>query len=206
MLVANETEGNMADVFHSVAEISDDAVGLDFRAPRYWRALIALASREQRAADWLRESRIRAYWPNYSVSESVGRQANGWRARGRRLRAISPGFVFVAVPPDSELELHRIVEDTPGIIGYMRDGTGLAATITEHDIRRIREIEGDHNRPPPAKHVHSFRIGQKVRFKIDRGLTGKIVEFCADGRIGIEAEKLLGGATVKAWPHQIEAM
>lgn len=198
--------GNLTQAFRAYDPTLDDVVGLHFRTPRCWRALFAVSGREQKAADWLREWHIHAYWPNYCVMEVVGRNGNGRIVRGWRCKALIPGFIFIAVRVGSAFNLGDLVGDTPGVVGYMRNGLGEPATITEHDITRIREIEGDHNRPTPAKHVHNFRTGQKVRFKVDPVLRGKILAYCADGRISIEVEKLLGGATVKAWPHQLEAM
>lgn len=202
MLMANE----LAKAFEAHDLVSDDVVGLDFRVPRCWRALVAISSREQRAADWLREARIRAYWPNYSTSEPMTQLPSRRHFRQGRLRALIAGFIFVAVKFGSEIDLGAIVDNTPGIIGYMRDGSGMAATITERDIGKIREIEGDQNRPPPAKHVHTFKVGQKVRFKKVPEWQGKIMEFCSDGRISVGVPLLGQVAPVKGLPHQMEVV
>ena len=68
--------------------------------------------KEQRAADWLREGNIRVYWPNYCVSEAVGQAANGRHFRRGRLRALIPGYLFVAVRRIGEVDLNAIVENT----------------------------------------------------------------------------------------------
>ncbi len=183
-----------------------DINGLDFRTPRAWLALIAIASREQKATDRLREFHIRAYWTNYVVSEADTRLPSGRLHYSRRLRALIPGFIFVAVRADGEIDLSTIVEETPGIVGYMRDGAGYPAKLTELDIGRIREIEADQNRAPPARHVHNFKIGQRVRFKLYPVWMGKILEFCSDGRISVGVPMLGQIAPAKGLPHQIEVM
>lgn len=185
---------------------SRDTIGLDFRAPREWLALIAMASREQKAADRLREMHIRAYWPNYVVSEADCRLPSGRLRRSGRLRAIIPGFIFIAIRAGSNFDLSVVIEETPGLIGYMRDGAGYAACLTELDIKRIREIEADQNTPSPTKHVHTFKVGQRVRFKLYPSWIGKILQFYSDGRISVGVS-LLGRITpVKGLPHQIEVM
>jgi transcription antitermination factor NusG len=194
--------GNLADAFKELA--TDDYVGLDFRTPRCWRALIAISSREQKAADWLREAHIRAYWPNYAESEVATMLPNGRPYRRGRLKALIPGFIFVAVRDKAEIDLGGIVEQTPGIIGYMRDGGGYAATVTERDIECIRGIESDKNKPSPKKHVHNFKMSQRVRFRAAESWIGKIEEFCPDGRIGVGVPLLGRIAVIKALPHQIE--
>ena len=187
-------------------EHSGDIVGLDFRAPRAWLALIAVTRREQKAADRLREFHIRAYWPNYVVSEGDCRLPSGRMRRSARLRAIIPGFIFVAVRAHGEIDLSVVIEETPGLIGYMRDGAGFPAKLTELDITRIREIETDQNKPLAAKHVHNFKVGQRVRFKLYPAWAGTIEGFCSDGRISVGVPMLGQIAPAKGLPHQIEMM
>ena len=196
--------GNLGEVQATLGGVGE-IIGLDYQTPRSWRALFAQSGKEQKSADWLREMQVRAYWPNYSDRDSQGGR-NGRLHRRWRLRALIPGYLFIAVKANIEVDLTGLVDHVPGLFGFMRDGTGIAASVRESDIQRIRQIEADHNTPKPQAHVHKFEIDQKVRFKIDTGIWGKIIELCSDGRISIEAKKLLGGATVKAWPYQIEPM
>lgn len=181
-------------------------VGLDFRTPRYWRAFLAIAGREQKAAEWLKDARVAVYWPNYAVSQAVGALPNGRHTRALRLRALIPGFLFVPVAQSVEINLHAVVEQVPALYGYMRDGVGNAAAVSESDIHCIRRIEAEENTPAPAKHVHNFKIGQKVRFKQATTWVGKILEFCNDGRISVGVPMLGQIAPVKGLPHQIEAV
>lgn len=196
--------GNLAQVREAIE--GDGIVGLDFRTPRSWIALIAVAGREQKAADRLRENHVRAYWPNYCVSEAVGRQANGRSFCAPRLRALIPGYIFIAVRRDGEINLSAVVEETPGIRGYMRNGMGEPAALTERDITKIRELEADQNKAPVKSHVHNFKTGQKVRFKLIPEWRGPIAAFCDDGRISVAVAMLGRIVPTKALPHQIEAM
>jgi transcription antitermination factor NusG len=203
MLMVTETTGNL----RHLVEASNEVVGLDFRTPRLWLAFIARASCEQKAADRLRECRIRAYWPNYCVTEAIGRhQGNGHRLRGARLRSIIPGFIFVAVGigAEPEFDLHAIVDETPGLLGYMRNGSGEVAQLREADIQQIRKIEGDHNLPPARDHVHNFKMGDKVRFKHAPAWVGKVIEFCSDGRLSVGVLLFGRVVPVKGMPHQVE--
>ena len=131
---------------------------------------------------------------------------NGRLHRRWRLRALIPGYLFIAVKANIEVDLTGPVDHVPGLFGFMRDGNWNCGIVRESDIQRIRQIEAGPQYTQAAGHVHKFEIDQKVRFKIDTGIWGKIIELCSDGRISIEAKKLLGGATVKAWPYQIEPM
>jgi transcription antitermination factor NusG len=184
--------------------------GLNFREPRVWRALTARPSKEQKAADWLKLRSLHAYWPNYSKEIRAAGLANGTHRRRTVFCSIIPGYLFMATRDEAnEPSLQALVEQVPGLIGFVRDGSGNAASLTNDDIEIIRRIESNENLPPAKSHVHRFKTGDDVRFADDllgRWPNGKIAELAADGRIVIEVALLGRMVPVRALPFQIEAM
>jgi transcription antitermination factor NusG len=181
-----------------------DGEPLDFRAPREWCAFQARTMKEQSAADWLKLARMFAYWPCYAKDENRGRGQ-----RRKRYHALIPGYIFIAMRQGATIDPHQIVAQVPGIIGYMRDGTGLPMVLGNDDIDRIRQIESDENLPPSPKTAHKFKNGQKVRFRGDLFSgwhPGKVERLADDGRIGIGVPLLGRIVTMLVYPHQIEAM
>lgn len=190
--------------------IGFDGVPMDFRAPRVWVALQARTSKEQDAADWLKASRLFAYWPCYAKdSNAGGTKANGFARRRVRYNALIPGYIFVAAVQGCDPDPSLVINQTPGIIGYMRDPSGFPMTLGEDDIQKIRRIESDENKPPDPKTAHKFKTGQKVRFS-DRLLggwsPGHVERLADDGRISIGVPLLGRIVTMLVFPHQIEAM
>lgn len=186
-----------------------DGVAMDFSAPRVWVALQARASKEQDAADWLKASRLFAYWPCYARDINAGGRTNGYARRRVRYRALIPGYIFVAAVKGCNPDPSLVVNQTPGIIGYMRDPSGFPLTLGEEDIQRIRRIESDENTPPNPKTAHKFKSGQKVRFS-DRLLgnwpPGVVERLADDGRISIGVPLLGRIVSMLVFPHQIETM
>ena len=107
-----------------------------------------------------------------------------------------------------ELAAQNTIVTVERLVDNAEEARLLAMQLEEPSAANqcIRAIEADENKPPPAKHVHNFRIGQKVRFKAAAGWMGKIIEFCSDGRISVGVPMLGRVAPVKGLPHQIEAM
>lgn len=147
----------------AMREVVTFGSGLKFTEPRIWRALIARSAKEQHAADWLKRDRLYVYWPNYE------RQINAGRRRCRTLLSpVMPGYLFLATRDEAnEPSLQALIDVTPGLMGYVRDGSGNAASLTNFDIEIIRRIEAGLNLPSPKKHVHRFKSGDHVRFVDD---------------------------------------
>lgn len=188
---------------------NDNDGAFDFQRPHCWRALVVRSSKEQDAADWLRKSRVPAYWPNYVRQIKAAGQANGFQRRRSHLCPVIPGYLFM---PEAEVSNGRdpwpIVDQTPGIIGFLRNTHGYAAALDDSDIEIIRRIEGGLNIPPPDV-SHSFKMADKVRFTDDiyrSWPSGKIKKLEKDGRIGVEVPLLGRIVLVAVFPHQIEAM
>ena len=182
---------------------------IQYSEPRVWIALLAVPSKERASADWLRRSRVPAYWPNFVKQVAIGSGRSGGRGSRRAVPcAIIPGYIFMPVRPH-EMDPWHVVHQTPGLHGYIRDAHGRPATMTNNDVETIRKIEGGLNLPPPEKPVHSFNIGRKVRFADDlmgRWPAGKVSRLADDGRIGVDISLLGRTVMVTVYPHQIEAM
>lgn len=180
-----------------------------FVASMKWLALKTRSNKEQAAADWLRKDRFRVYWPNYIAVEGSGKLPNGRQGRAPVLRAIIPGYLFFGVRDEQEFDVTAICENTPGIMGYMRDPRGGYATLGHPDIAKIRIIEAGQNLPPSKESVHRFHIGQRVRFTddlIDRWPPGKIIALAKNGRITTGVRLLGQIVPITGLPHQIEAI
>lgn len=169
-----------------------------------WRWLRVRWGKEQTAWDFLRAAYVPSYWPNYAVNVTVSvRARNRWRQE--RLRPLLPGYIFVAPHGDGWQEA---VERTPGITGIIRAPDGKPARISQADIDLIRRIEARENTPVPGG-IHSFKLGQKVRFTEDVHKSwppGVISRLYKDGRIGIDTPVLGRIVEFCVYPHQIEAM
>lgn len=171
-----------------------------------WYMVLVRPSREQDAADSFRRNHIRAYWPNYEHMQTYRPRKNGGKPEQRMvLTAIVPGYVFSPGSPMEDFE--TLIERISGVINIVRTFSGKPLMLTQDHIHAIRQIEADQNTPQPAKTVHTYKTGQKVRFIDDlmsRIGAGRISKLAKDGRIGVEVD--LMGRKVPFWvfPHQIE--
>lgn len=191
----------------AIAPTNGHNLSIGYRDQRVWHALYVRGLREQDAADWLKHQGIPVYWPNYTTHIGKAQIRHGRRTRSPRFSSVIPGMLFSASVPGADPR--EVVQDTPGVFGYMRDGAGYPAKIDERDIETIRRIEAGLNLPPPTRAMHSFKISDKVRFIDDllgRWPAGKIIKLAKDGGISVEVPLL--GRAVPIWvvPHQIEAM
>jgi transcription antitermination factor NusG len=187
-----------------------DGSAIDFLAPRAWVAFVARSGKEQDSADWFKNARLFAYWPCYGdqVRHWRGR-ANGIGSRSLRMKALIPGYLFVAVRDGVVVDPFVVVRQVPGITGYMRGPEGYPAMLGEADIQTIRRIEAGQNLPFDPKGAHKFKTGDKVRFCDDlmrRWPYGKVARLAADGRISVDVALLGRVVPVTVYPHQIEAM
>lgn len=203
MLAPNEK--TMNDVW----AMADGPVLVDFHAPRKWRALLVFGQREQKAADFLKNADQWVYWPNYCRQIACGTgHAGGRGARRPQFCSIIPGYLFLAVHIDAG-DPWSIVHVTPGIHGFVRDGTGHAAALSNDDIEIIRNIEGGLNLPFDPKSAHRFKTGDRVHFVDDiysRWPPGAVKRLAEDGRIVVNVSLLGRVVPITVYPHQIEAM
>jgi transcription antitermination factor NusG len=190
--------------------LAPDGSALPFTAAREWFALIVRPMKELDAADWFKERRLAAYWPNSMVSQPTSRGVHGARlVRRSRPKAIIPGYIFLGAHAGSP-EPFAIVHDAPGVYGWLRTTGGGPLRVSEADILEFRRIEADANLPPPSGLFHSFRSGEKVRIANDvygRWGTGTVRALDHDGRISVDVPGLLGRVTtVHFHPHQLEPL
>lgn len=181
-----------------------DGVPLDFSAPRVWAALIVRPMLEQKAADRLKEYRLFAYWPCFQKQMNAG-------GGNRRMifSPLLPGYIFIAAHAGTKCDPWNVIRQTPGIVGFLRDGFGGPAFLDNDDINVIRVIESGQNIPPPEKQTHRFKVGDKVRFIDDllgRWPAGKVKALAANNRISVEVPLLGCFVPIEAAAHQIEAM
>jgi len=171
---------------------------------RKWYALLTFANRERSAAEWIkRGSHAWIYWPNMVIQVPDGR--GGRRAQ---LQSIIPGYLFMAADLDDG-DPWDVVHETPGIHGFVRNGTGHAAHLTDQDIEIIRNIEGKENLPLDPRTAHRFKIADKVQFCDDlfgRWPVGKVHRLDDDGRIVVTISLLGRVVPIHVNPNQIEMM
>lgn len=169
-----------------------------------WLLMVARPGKERCAADFLRETGLSAYWPNYAKRVSAG--------QGRRrtqLFSVIPGYLLLAAYPGYGLDPFDLVNQTPGLVGWVRDGAGRPARLRALDIKEIRRIEADQCIPPPKETQRAFKIGDKVRFAdslLARWPGGRVGALADDGRISVDVPMLGCVVPVWAFAHQIEAM
>jgi transcription antitermination factor NusG len=202
-MTMTETTGNMAQV-RAALEPTVEEIRQPHPFTRWYMAL-ARPNHEQEAADSFRRNNVRAYWPNYERMQTVRRRGDNRPELRLILTAIVPGYVF---SPGSPLEdFENLIERISGIINVVRTFSGSPLMLDEPDIAIIRRIEAGLNTPEPARSVHTFKTGEKVRFIDDlvgRWPKGKIVKLARDGRISTETELMGRKVVVIAFPHQIE--
>lgn len=190
--------------------LAPDGSALPFTALRDWFALIVRPQKEMDVADWLKERRLAAYWPNYSVNEPTSRGCAARRLiRRPRPKAVISGYVFLGAHAGGP-EPFAIVHDAPGVFGWLRTFKGEPLRVPERDIAIIRAIEAGLNLLPPIGVMHSFVIGERVRIVDDLfGVwqTGRVKGLEADGRISVDVPGLLGRVTTVLFhPHQLEPL
>lgn len=175
-----------------------------FHGPRKWYALLTFSNRERSAAEWIKaRSRAWIYWPNM-----IAQRAGGRGVRRSQLVSIIPGYLFMAVGLDDG-DPWDVVHETPGIHGFVRDGAGHAAHLTEQDIDIIRRIEGNENMPQDPRTAHRFKVTDKVQFCDDlfgRWPPGLVVRLDDDGRIVVDVSLLGRVVHIHVLPSQIESM
>jgi hypothetical protein len=79
--------------------------------------------------------------------------------------------------------------------------------LMEEDIDVIRSIERGMNTPVPGKALHSFKTGDKVRFKddeVNRWPSGRIAGSIGDGRVIVEIDMMGRIVPTHVFPYQIE--
>lgn len=202
------TEGNMAKVRDAfIGETAELPLREQQRYPyKGWYAVIVRSGREQDAADGFRRENVLAYWPNYERQLPTGMHAGARRHRVV-FASIIPGMIFC---PTADLDLFwNAIQRIAYVMNILRKDGGQPATLSNADIESIRQIEADENEPPKVTPVHTFKMGQKVRFADHLSITwppGKIAKLAKDGRISVEVYLMGRMVPITVLPHQIEAI
>jgi transcription antitermination factor NusG len=76
--------------------------------------------------------------------------------------------------------------------------------LRQSDIDIIREIERGLTTPKPGKSLHSFKTGDRVRFKDAAWPPGVVSSSTGDGRLAVEVELMGRIVPIHVFPHQIE--
>lgn len=172
-----------------------------YEAPRQWHILVTAPHKEREAADWLKRAHKAVYFPNYQrrVVNRKGLRRSVWVA-------VIPGYLFLPVTPGEQPS--GIVDVIPGILAILLTGEGKPAVLREEGIHTIRRIEAALNLPQEVQKHHSFKVGDRVRFKNDRylGWQGPIVRLASGGRIGVEVTMFGRKVVIDTAPPEIEKM
>jgi transcription antitermination factor NusG len=196
----------------ALAMFGCDGEQVEWDTPLQWVALTARPSREIEAADWLKRTRLFAYWPNKVTQIRMGSGAAGMPSRRRAVyRAIIPGYIFAAQRLGNTAHPCNLIGQVPGLIGFVRGFDGGPALLRQRDIEIIRHIEARENMPPPAPSEVSkkFKFGDKVRFIDDiysEWPPGVVKQLYSDDRIAIDVPLLGRVVPMEVSPSQIEPM
>lgn len=169
-----------------------------------WCMVLVRPSLEQEARDSLRRRGIGAWWPNYPREVIRKDQRSGRREKHLVLSSVVAGILLS--PAQRDDRFYAAMDLAPGVINMARIGSE-AVLLTDTDIVLIHKIEEGLNKGLSAKAIHSFKVGDKVRFIDDvvrRWPSGKIIKCARDGHIEVEVYILGRMVTVTVLPHQIE--
>lgn len=173
---------------------------IDYRAERTWYPVICRP--ERTAADWLERSGYRPYWPHYTKH----RHRKDGKQAPFRISVIS-GLIFVPMEPGKEC--FEAVRSLPGVLSFITIG-GYAQALSEVQIGRIREIEGELNTPPDQrKRMPDWAVvGQKVRVRVvgdeHWDLSGPILAVAAQNQISVEVMMLGSRRPITVPVSQVE--
>jgi hypothetical protein len=92
----------------------------------------------------------------------------------------------------------------PGAPVPVRTYSGDLSMLRQSDINTIREIEAGLNTPKPGESMHSFKTGDRVRFKDAAWPPGLVSSSTGDGRLVVEVELMARVIPDHVFPHQIE--
>lgn len=199
-------KGNLEQVRQAIHGITGVEVKEEPARQDYYM-IICRPNHEFDAVDSFRRHKQPAFWPNYEELVTTKEQKNGHPVQRMRRVGIISGYVFTPVAPEKDFTafLQRII----GAIGFVKSFSGAPLLLDELDIQTLRRIEEHRDTPVPAPTTHSFKIGEKVRFRDDtrhRWPPGKITKLARQGRINVEVSLMGRKVDIKALAHQIEKM
>jgi transcription antitermination factor NusG len=161
---------------------------------------------EQRARDSLRRRGVGAWWPNYPKDENYKDKQTGKRQSRRVLSSVMPGIILT--PANTSDIFWEALDLAPGVLNVVRMSGGSLLMLDDLEVVLIHKIEAGLNSPPPVgKPIHSFKVGDKVRFTDDlmrRLPSGKVTKVVKSGHIMVEVSVLGRPTSFDVLPHQIE--
>ena len=166
-----------------VKEITDDLDFSIFPEPCYWIAL--LTNNERKACIWLKRRQFKPYWPRYRGMTRLNRHR-----RQMRWRSVLPGYLFLPFPMNKEPNC-RLIEESPGSRGIMRNGSFEPRVLNDGHVQQIRRIEDALNASElNAAEGIPFKVGQRVRVTNDAywQFEGPILKIDNKRRIWLEVE------------------
>jgi transcription antitermination factor NusG len=117
---------------------------------------------------------------------------------------VIPGYLFARGPFDDAF--WRAMRRNEDFVYVVLTFSGDVMKLKDEDIKVIEDIERGLNTYKPGKSLHSFKTGDKVRFKDDelhRWPPGKIAGSAGDGRVIVEVEMMGCVVPMQVFPHQI---
>ncbi len=176
-----------------------------------WYMLAVRPSFEQAATDALRRWGIKTWWPNYRSSVPNAKCIkNGRMTRQSKFLPVITGIVFCQTRWGEKFR--SAINSAPGVIRVERKA-GAPIVLSPKDITLLENIERDHGKSlkasPGAGVIHSFKCGEKVRFKGSGGAglgTGDVVKLYKDGRLIVRGDLMGRKVDVTVLPRQIERL
>jgi transcription antitermination factor NusG len=168
--------------------------------------IIVRPGQYQRARDSLRRRGVGAWWPNYPNDETYKDKQTGKRQTRCVLSAVMPGVILT--PANYPKIFWDALDLAPGVVNVARMNGGGFLILDDLEVVLIHKIEAGLNSPPPiGQPVHSFKVGDKVRFVDDvmrRLPSGKVTKVVKSGHIMVEVNWLGRPTSFDVLPHQIE--
>lgn len=167
--------------------------------------ILVQSPQEQAARDSLRRRGVGIWWPNYPRFETKKDMQTGKRYQRTVRVGVLPGVILS--PANIGRQFFDAIDFAPGVMGVAQKPNGQWLLLSDIDIVLIHKIEHGLNRPAPAKTVHSFKMGDKVRFTDDvyrRFPLGIVTRCHRDGHIDVEVNMMGRKQPITVLPDQIE--
>jgi hypothetical protein len=147
----------MHGIFGSNGELQVD-IDQTINEDNRWYGAHVQSGKELQAYIFLRNKKMKPYWPGYQQDVRFARH----RA-GVKWRSVLQGYLFIPVPADKTIDCY-LIEQAPGVLKVMRTAENHVAELTVEEIALVRKVEEVLNAPPiVAVQGNPFKVGQRVR-------------------------------------------
>lgn len=206
MLMATDNTNNLEHVRGALEGITGVKLSPDRDDGAEWYMVIVRSNYHLDAVDGLRRAGFRAYWPSYEKTVATRRLIAG-RHTSRNIRyGILP---YVLSPRCPDLDFTGASERIVSIMDIVRTYSGNPLLLRDSDLKIIRKIDVTMNTPKPEASLHSFKVGDKVRFADDlmnQWPPGRIVKIAKEARISVEVNLMGRKVPITVFPFQIERL